>query len=64
MPKIFQLVGPICLTPKPEPPMLPPKELNPDPGPQGWEAALWPLGVSGESPPPEELLQKPGKRQQ
>lgn len=34
-PRVSQLVRPVCLTPKPEPPMLAPKELNPDSGPHG-----------------------------
>lgn len=32
---ISQLVGLVFLTAKPEPPMLPPTELDPDPDPQG-----------------------------
>lgn len=34
-PRASQLGRPVCLTPKPEPPKLPPKDLNPGPGPQG-----------------------------
>lgn len=39
MPRVSQMVGTICLTLKPELPMLDAKELNLDPGPQGFRGS-------------------------
>ena len=66
-PRVSQLVEPIGLAPKPELPMLPPKELDPDPGPhsklcdpqrsqdKAHRLRKCPRGLGGGSNKPESL---------